>query len=59
MNKHTVREAMTEVFFECDPSKATTCEKRTCYLNGGSCKMTLNPMWGKRRVQSDYGAQAK
>ena len=59
MNKQTLREAMTEVFYECDPSRATTCEKRTCYLNGGNCSLTLNPEWGKRRVRCDKGGLKK
>lgn len=55
MNKCTLRESQTEVFYVCDPQKATTCEKRTCYLNGGNCTLTLNPNWGKKKVQGDFG----
>lgn len=27
----------------CDPNKATTCAKRSCFLNGGPCRSTHNP----------------
>lgn len=43
-------EDYTEVFYYCAPEKATTCEKRNCYLNGGKCCLTMNPNWAKRKV---------
>lgn len=35
----------TEVFYICDPAKATTCRKTTCYVNGGDCRFTTRPDW--------------
>jgi hypothetical protein len=48
-----MKEDYTEVFYYCQPDKATTCEKRNCYLNGGNCALTTNPMWGKKKVTVD------
>ncbi len=53
MAKTECYEDYTEVFYYCEPDKATTCEKRHCYLNGGNCALTTNPMWGKKKVTVD------
>lgn len=57
MNKHTEQEDATEVFYECDPEKATTCGKSCCFIYGGPCSMTMNPEWGIRKVRSDHGGR--
>lgn len=43
----------TEVFYECDPKKATTCHKTTCYINGGNCHLTTRESWGLKKVDTD------
>ena len=35
------------MFYICNPEKATTCHKRTCFLNGGNCALTSNPMFAQ------------
>lgn len=47
-------EDFTEVFYYCDPEKATECKKTICYLNGGKCNLTTRPEWGKRKVKNDF-----
>lgn len=48
---------VTEVFYNCDPKKATGCSKRTCYINGGSCCLTMNPEWGRSKVKGDHAGR--
>ncbi len=33
-------------FYKCNPEKAKGCRKDNCYLNGGRCRLTMNPKWG-------------
>lgn len=35
------------MFYRCNPEKATTCSKRTCFINGGNCALTSNPMFAQ------------
>lgn len=35
------------MFYKCDPRKATQCRKRACFINGGDCAITSNPMYAE------------
>lgn len=48
------QESATEVFYYCNPNKATTCGKSCChYLGKGKCFLTMNPEWGDKKVKGD------
>lgn len=54
------RDEMNEVkrfpidpFYVCDPEKATTCRKTTCFLSSGSCRLTLNREWAAKKEEND------
>ena len=36
-------------FYTCDPAKATTCRKTSCFLIGGPCRLTLNKEWAEEK----------
>ncbi len=42
----------TEVFYLCDPKKAITCKKTSCYINGGECRLTTRKDWADRKCKS-------
>ena len=50
---------VTEVFYECNPKKATTCHKTTCFINGGNCHLTTRPDWGIKKVNTDTSTYPK
>lgn len=39
---------MKKIFWECDTNKNTQCEKTSCYLFGGECKLTTKIEYAKK-----------
>ena len=44
---------ITEVFYWCDPSKATGCKKTCCFIYGGQCALTTCPSHAYKPVTTD------
>lgn len=36
-----------KILYVCDPDKNPVCSKTGCYINGGPCRCTTNPIHAK------------
>lgn len=45
--------------YPCDPERNTECSKRSCYLHGGPCSKTTNPVYRKRTLEEEFPIRVK
>lgn len=50
MKKNNEHVTAPKIYYECDPSKNTTCNKRSCYLHGGPCEHTTNIAFARKPI---------
>lgn len=51
MKKNNEHVTAPKIYYECDPSKNTTCNKRSCYIYGGPCKHTTNIDYARQPIE--------
>lgn len=45
--------------YPCDPERNTECNKSSCYLHGGPCSKTTNPIYRKRTPEEEFPIRIK